>query len=69
VKINKNAAGDTASLLFQSGFSGRAEFGLVGDDDFHVKVSPDGSSWNEGFVINRTSGGVTIKNGLRAGAL
>ena len=64
VKLNKNAAGDTASLLFQSGFSGRAEFGLAGDDDFHVKVSPDGSAWNESFIINRTSGLITIGNGL-----
>jgi hypothetical protein len=64
VKINKNAAGDTASLLYQTGFSGRAEFGLTGDDDFHVKVSPDGSAWNEGFIINHTSGLVTIGKGL-----
>ena len=28
LKINKAAAGDTASVLFQTGFSGRAEFGL-----------------------------------------
>src|SRR5690606_20533260 len=39
MKINKAAAGDTASLVFQSEYSGRAEFGLVGDDDWHVKVS------------------------------
>ena len=64
VKLNKNAAGDTASLLFQTGFSGRAEFGLTGDDDFRVKVSPDASAWNESFIINRTSGLITIKNGF-----
>ncbi|WEZ82770.1 DUF2793 domain-containing protein [Rhizobium sp. 32-5/1] len=45
LKINKAASGDTASLLFQSGFSGRAEMGLAGNDAFSVKVSPDGSSW------------------------
>jgi len=64
VKINKNAAGDTASLLFQSGFSGRAEFGLSGDDDFRVKVSPDGSAFFESFSVARTSGLITIKNGF-----
>lgn len=37
LKVNKNVAGDTASLLYQTGFSGRAEFGTTGDDDFHVK--------------------------------
>ena len=64
LKLNKNAAGDTASVLFQAGFSGRAEFGLAGDDDFHVKVSPDGVAWNESFIVNRTSGRITIKNGI-----
>jgi hypothetical protein len=62
VKINKNAAGDTASQLFQTGFSGRAEYGLTGDDNFHVKVSPDGAAWTEAILINRTSGAVTLAN-------
>ncbi len=44
VKINKDGESDTATLLFQTGASGRAEFGLAGDDDFQVKVSADGSS-------------------------
>lgn len=59
-KINKALATDTASLLFQTGFSGRAEFGLAGDDDFHVKVSADGSAWNEAIVIDRTTGEVSL---------
>lgn len=61
VKVNKNAAPDTASHLFQSGYSGRAEFGLVGDDDFQVKVSPDGSSWHQSYIISRTSGEISFK--------
>lgn len=64
LKINKDAAADTASVLFQTDFSGRAEFGLAGDDDFHVKVSPDGSTWHEAIVINRSSGAVRAA-GLR----
>jgi hypothetical protein len=56
LKINKAAAGDTASLLYQDGFSGRAELGLSGDDDFHLKVSPDGSTWKEAIKLDRTSG-------------
>lgn len=56
LKINKASAADTASLLFQDGFSGRAEMGLAGDDDFHLKVSPDGSSWTEALIIDRNSG-------------
>ena len=46
--VNKEADGDTASLLFQSGFSGRAEVGLAGDTDFVFKVSPNGSRLDRG---------------------
>ncbi|CAN5209870.1 hypothetical protein BH10PSE7_BH10PSE7_03760 [soil metagenome] len=59
-KLNKEAAGDTASQLYQMNFSGRAETGLTGDDDFHVKVSPDGSSWKDAIVLDRTSGLATL---------
>jgi hypothetical protein len=56
VKINKAASGDTGSLLFQTASSGRAEFGLTGDDDFHVKVSADGAAWTEALVIDKDNG-------------
>lgn len=60
LKINKQAAADTASLLFQTNFSGRAEMGLAGDDNFHFKVSPDGAAWTEAIQIDKTSGAVTL---------
>jgi len=63
VKINKAAATDTASLLFQSGFSGRAEMGLAGSDDFAVKVSADGSTFVTAMQINRTTGQVALPGG------
>ncbi|PLW76793.1 DUF2793 domain-containing protein [Cohaesibacter celericrescens] len=56
VKVNKNAVGDTASFLFQSNWSGRAEIGLTGSDDFEFKVSADGSIWNQAMTIDRNSG-------------
>ena len=59
VKVNKAAAANTASLIFQTGFSGRAEMGLAGSDDFAIKVSPDGSAWLDALVVNRTTGSVT----------
>lgn len=68
VKVNKAAAADTASFLFQTSFSGRAEFGTTGDDDFHFKVSPDGSAWTEALLINRTTGIVTLTNNSVANA-
>ena len=62
LKINKNTAADNASVLFQAAFSGRAEFGLTGDDDFHMKVSPDGTTFHEGIVIDKDTGEVSFPN-------
>ena len=59
LKINKNAAGDTASLLYQTSFSGRAEMGLAGDDNWRLKVSPDGSSWINALTVNAATGVTT----------
>ncbi|AZO80468.1 MULTISPECIES: DUF2793 domain-containing protein [unclassified Bosea (in: a-proteobacteria)] len=60
LKLNKAAAARTASLLFQDSHSGRAEIGLAGDDQLRIKVSPDGASWTEALVVDRTSGLVTL---------
>lgn len=45
LKINKATTADTASLLFQTGWSGRAEMGTVGGDGFSIKVSADGATF------------------------
>ncbi|AMJ61027.1 DUF2793 domain-containing protein [Bosea sp. PAMC 26642] len=58
--INKAAAGQTASFVLQDGFSGRAEIGLAGDDDLHLKVSADGSSWTEALMVDRSNGQVSL---------
>jgi Protein of unknown function (DUF2793) len=60
IKLNKETAGKTASLLLQNGYSGRAEIGLAGDDNLSVKVSADGSIWQTALAIDRTSGQVTL---------
>lgn len=54
--VNKEADGDTASLLFQSGWSGRAEVGLCGDTDFVFKVSADGEDWIDAIRIDKDTG-------------
>jgi len=59
LKINKATDGDTATLLFQSGWTGHAEIGLAGDTDFAVKVSGNGSSWTEALRLDATSGQAT----------
>ena len=56
LKINKAASTDTASQLFQTAFSGRAEIGLAGDDDLHVKVSADGATWRQALVLSAATG-------------
>src|SRR5207247_431369 len=63
-KMSKESAAKTLSLLFQDNFSGRAEVGLTGDDDFHVKVSADGSSWLDAFTIDRTTAKLTANQGF-----
>ncbi|NEX47748.1 DUF2793 domain-containing protein [Pseudotabrizicola algicola] len=61
MKVNKATASDTASLLFQSGWSGRAEMGLAGNDSFSIKVSADGNTFTTALSVNPA-------NGLLAGA-
>jgi hypothetical protein len=66
-KISKEGAGNTLSVLMQTNFSGRAELGLTGDDDFHLKVSPDGSAWYDGLTVSKSSGDV-IASAIGIGA-
>ncbi|PHR94039.1 MAG: ribonuclease III [Robiginitomaculum sp.] len=68
LKINKNTPSDTASLLFQSGFSGHAEMGLTGDNNLHFKVSEDGSNWHNSFEIENHTGHL-ITPSQRSGTL
>ncbi|WP_232632049.1 DUF2793 domain-containing protein, partial [Methylobacterium sp. Leaf118] len=67
--LNKQAAGNVLSLLMQSGFSGRAEFGLVGDDDVSLRVSPDGGLWASVFTVDRATGTATFERGTLRSAV
>lgn len=60
LKINKALSSDTASLIFQTGFSGRAEFGVAGDDHFRIKTSPDGATFYQSMTADSTTGFVSI---------
>lgn len=62
LKLNKSAPSETGSIVFQTGFSARAEFGLTGDDDWHVKVSPDGSTWYDSIVVDRNNGSAAFEH-------
>lgn len=63
LKINKSADTDTASLLFQSNWSGRAEMGLTGSDNFTVRVSGDGSSFRDALSVDANDGAVRLPSG------
>lgn len=56
LKLNKAHAADTASLLVQTAYSGRAEIGTTGDEDLRIKVSADGDTWREALVIEGATG-------------
>lgn len=55
LKINKQGTEDSATLLFQSGWTGRAEIGLVGSNDLSLKVS-DGNTWRTALSIDSKAG-------------
>ena len=61
--LNKEAPGDVLSLMLQSGYGGRAELGLIGDDDLRLKVSADGSDWREVFAVDRATGRTVFARG------
>ncbi|MDZ4134127.1 MAG: DUF2793 domain-containing protein, partial [Paracoccaceae bacterium] len=67
--FNKNAPSDDAAFAFKTGFSTRALIGLLGNDDFSFKVSPNGSTFHEAIRIDRGSGRVELPEPLVIPAL
>jgi hypothetical protein len=65
--VNKAATANTASIIFEDGFSGRAQVGLCGDDNFHFKVSANGSTWLDAIDVNASTGQVSFNCGIAAG--
>lgn len=64
LKINKAGQGETASLLYQSNWTGHAEMGLAGTDDFVLKVSSDGTVWTEALRAEGATGRLVASQGL-----
>lgn len=62
--LNKASSPDTASLLFQSGWSGRAEMGLAGSEDFAIRTSANGQTFTTALQIARASGRVSLPAGV-----
>ncbi|GLI92053.1 DUF2793 domain-containing protein [Methylocystis echinoides] len=63
LSLNKEGESRTVSQIYQSDYSGRAEVGLAGDDNFRIKVSADGAQWRDSLVIDRATGAVSLPNG------
>ena len=61
--INRAGETNTASLVFQTAWSGRAEFGLAGDGDWRVKVSEDGANWRDALIAGARTGAVSFPHG------
>lgn len=66
--MNKEGAANELSVLMQSGYSARAEIGLLGKEDLEIRVSSDGTAWNEALSIERGTGAVAFPSGLRHAA-
>ncbi len=63
LQIAKDGAANTASVFFSDAYAGHAEFGLTGDNDFHLKVSADGTTWRDAVTFNRTTGRASFPGG------
>lgn len=48
--LNKETATNICALNMQTGFSGRLEFGLLGNDELRVKVSDNGQDWRDALI-------------------
>ncbi|VAV99611.1 Gene Transfer Agent associated protein Pden_3078 [hydrothermal vent metagenome] len=67
--LNKESQANILSLLFQSNWSARAELGLVGNDHFTVRVSPDGQTFFDGVKFDNQSGLATFPAGISTASL
>lgn len=71
LSLNKESDGGTAQILLQKDFSSRAILGLLGDNDFTIKMSADGSSFVTALIVKPTGAiqvpaGAVIDAGGRA---
>ena len=65
--INKKDAAGTASILFQSDWTGRAEIGLSGDDALALRTSEDGTIFSTALSLHSEDSSIVVPNGIRIG--
>ncbi len=64
LSISKKLETDHASVIFQNNFTAHAEVGLTGDNNFHIKISPDGTTLTDALFIDSTTSMVGIGTNL-----
>jgi hypothetical protein len=69
--LNKRAVAHVASVVMQTGYSGRVEIGAIGDDQFSVKTSSDGGAWTTAMTVSASAvtmtGAAAVAGGLGVG--
>jgi hypothetical protein len=60
ITMNKASDTDNNEIYFQTGYSTRAIMGNGGDDNFSVKVSPNGSTFYQALSVDNGTGNIGI---------
>ena len=60
IAVNKAAVGSSAYHLFETGYSGRAQVGLLGSDRWRVSVSAAGASFAQAIDVDPATGHVGL---------
>lgn len=60
LSLNKSASANDAGIVFQRDWSTRALFGLLGNDDFEIKLSPDGIDFTTSLKAGSADGKLKI---------
>ncbi|WP_424933333.1 DUF2793 domain-containing protein [Amaricoccus macauensis] len=61
--LNKETDSADAGIVFQTGYSSRALMGLMGSDNFSLKVSPDGATFLPALNVSHQNGNIGIGAG------
>lgn len=62
--IIRQMAGSTSSVVFSTAYEAGGEFGLIGTDDFEIKLSPDGAAWTTGLALAAAEGRISLPAGF-----
>lgn len=58
--VSKGTASSSAAIKFQDNLSSKTMMGLLGDDKFQVRVSNNGTDWNNALAIDNSNGNVGV---------